>query len=296
MRSFPTTPLWRLHGLKPGEQRWALRKRPGGCPRLLGLPGCRCPPSSKHKLSIPLPPPASCHRGQANLKPLLQQLTYGRPPWQRKRMALEEPAAELPAALPQQPAAHLSAAARPGGRGAAEQLSADASIARLGAVQASSAGSQAAAAAGDSDAALLVAAQAAEAALWYGGESAPQLPPSTPLAGEPQWWQEQRFGWCQQHLRACVPMRHCPIPSSPPASAGGVARCAGALALVAGLAWLVARRSRSSAQGLPAGPMHHGHRQSPSSLIPGVRERFHLSEVIEQTGGWLHIAAVRVSC
>lgn len=78
-----------------------------------------------------------------------------------------------------------------------------------------------------------------------------------------------------------------------------MARCAAALVLVAALAWLVVRRSRGSSgyAGLPAGALHASHaaqhtqQQSSAaghglpSIIPGVRERFDLTEVVEQTGG-----------
>lgn len=86
---------------------------------------------------------------------------------------------------------------------------------------------------------------------------------------------------------------------SPFALTGGVARCAAAFVLVAAVAWLVVRRSRgySSYAGLPAGALHASHaaqhtQQQGSaaghglpSIIPGVRERFDLTEVVEQTGG-----------
>ncbi|KAI7842893.1 hypothetical protein COHA_003405 [Chlorella ohadii] len=78
---------------------------------------------------------------------------------------------------------------------------------------------------------------------------------------------------------------------------GGVARCAAALACVAALAWLVVRRSRGDTgyAGLPTGAVHAAHAtqhgqhgsapgQALPSIIPGVRERFDLTEVVEQTG------------
>lgn len=77
-----------------------------------------------------------------------------------------------------------------------------------------------------------------------------------------------------------------------------MARCAAGLACVAALAWLVVRRSRGDAgyAGLPTGAVHaahaaqHGQQHGAAagqvlpSIIPGVRERFDLTEVVEQTG------------
>lgn len=90
----------------------------------------------------------------------------------------------------------------------------------------------------------------------------------------------------------CYPATECAV-CCPTAPAGGVARCAAALAFVAAVAWLVVRRSRgqSAYAGLPAGALHASHAaHGLPSVIPGVRERFDLTEVVEQTGGFLRLA------
>lgn len=84
----------------------------------------------------------------------------------------------------------------------------------------------------------------------------------------------------------CYPATQCTV-CCPTAPAGGVA------AFVAAMAWLVVRRSRgqSAYAGLPAGALHASHAaHGLPSVIPGVRERFDLTEVVEQTGGFLRLA------
>lgn len=86
-------------------------------------------------------------------------------------------------------------------------------------------------------------------------------------------------------LRASA--QHPRLASALSAFAGAPASGAAAMVLVAGLVWLVVRQQRGAApvEGLMMGAAQAAH-PAPRlpSIIPGVRERFELTEVVEQTG------------
>ena len=97
---------------------------------------------------------------------------------------------------------------------------------------------------------------------------------------------------------ACTYRHHLPLP--PPAAAGACG-VAAAVLLIAAVAWLCVRRRRRSGAALErtatlqvhtapaAPPAHvrtaaHGGVHAHVSIVPGAKDRFDLTEVVEQTG------------